>query len=77
MRGFAGTLNSSCYLQTPHVPPSLAQCLQYLQFLQAWHGSAPVHVAKNASLVIGKMLDIARLNRMAAKTERNLGLSMG
>jgi hypothetical protein len=33
------------YLQTPHLPPSLAQCLQYLQFLQALHGSAPVHVA--------------------------------
>jgi len=33
------------YLQTPHFPPSLAQCLQYLQFLQAWQGSAPVQVA--------------------------------
>jgi hypothetical protein len=32
-------------LQTPHVPPSFAQCLQYLQFLQAWHGSEPVQVA--------------------------------
>lgn len=30
------------YLQTPHFPPSLAQCLQYLQFLQAWQGSEPV-----------------------------------
>ncbi len=23
------------FLQTPHFPPSFAQCLQYLQFLQA------------------------------------------
>lgn len=28
-------------LQTPQVPPSLAQCLQYLQFLQALHGVLP------------------------------------
>lgn len=33
-------------LQTPHVPPSLAQCLQYRQELQAWQGSAPTQVAK-------------------------------
>ena len=33
-------------LQTPHVPPSLAQCLQYLQFLHALQGSEPVHVAE-------------------------------
>src|ERR1700677_1200869 len=32
-------------LHTPHVPPSFAQCLQYLQFLQALHGLAPVQVA--------------------------------
>jgi hypothetical protein len=32
-------------LHTPQVPPSFAQCLQYLQFLQAWHGSEPVQVA--------------------------------
>src|SRR5271156_4255826 len=37
------------YLQTPHLPPSLAQCLQYLQFLHAWQGSAPVHVAEKKS----------------------------
>ena len=36
-------------LQAPHAPPSLAQCLQYLQFLQALHGSLPVQVAKEAS----------------------------
>jgi hypothetical protein len=34
-------------LQTPHVPPSFAQCLQYLQFLQALHGLAPVQVAND------------------------------
>jgi hypothetical protein len=27
----------------------LGACLQYLQFLQAWQGSAPVHVAENTS----------------------------
>ena len=32
------------YLYTSHFPPSLAQCLQYLQFLQAWQGSEPVQV---------------------------------
>ena len=25
-----GMPNEVCFLQTPHVPPSLAQCLQYL-----------------------------------------------
>jgi hypothetical protein len=34
-------------LHTPHVPPSLAQCLQYLQFLQALHGLLPVQVAND------------------------------
>src|ERR1035438_7933854 len=29
----------------PHVPPFFAQCAQYLQFLQALQGSAPVQVA--------------------------------
>jgi hypothetical protein len=33
------------YLHTPHFPPSLAQCRQYLQFLHALQGSLPVHVA--------------------------------
>jgi len=33
------------YLHTPHLPPSLAQCLQYLQFLQALHDLEPVQVA--------------------------------
>jgi hypothetical protein len=34
------------YLHTPHFPPSLAQCRQYLQFLHALQGSLPVHVAE-------------------------------
>jgi hypothetical protein len=33
------------YLQTPHFPPSFAQCRQYRQFLQALQGSEPVQVA--------------------------------
>jgi hypothetical protein len=33
------------YLQTPQEPPSLAQCLQYLQFLQAMQLRKPVQVA--------------------------------
>ena len=37
------------HLQTPHFPPCFAQ---YLQFLQALHGSLPVHVAKKASVEI-------------------------
>ena len=41
-----GRRRHRCHLQTPHFPPSFAQCLQYLQFLQALHGSEPVHVAK-------------------------------
>jgi hypothetical protein len=36
--------NLARFLQTPHFPPSFAQCLQYLQFLQAWQGSEPVQV---------------------------------
>jgi hypothetical protein len=31
------------YLQTPHVPPFLAQYLQNLQFLQALQFFEPVH----------------------------------
>jgi hypothetical protein len=62
-------------LQTPHAPPSLAQCLQYLQFLQALHGSAPVQVAKNTSLVIGKMLEMARLNSIAATADLSLNMA--
>jgi hypothetical protein len=31
------------YLQTPQVPPFLAQYLQYLQFLQALQSLEPVH----------------------------------
>ena len=38
------------YLQTPHLPPSRAQCRQYLQFLQALQGSEPVHVAEKTSV---------------------------
>jgi hypothetical protein len=39
------------YLQKAHLPRSLAQCRQYLQFLHAWQGSAPMHVAENRSLL--------------------------
>lgn len=34
------------FLHTPQVPPSLAQCLQYLQFLQARQFALPVQVAE-------------------------------
>src|SRR5215469_163524 len=47
------------YLHTPHLPPSFAQCLQYLQFLQALHGSEPVHVdeyAANGRRALPKMV---------------------
>jgi hypothetical protein len=44
-RGYYWSLSALFFLHTPHFPPSLAQCLQYLQFLQAWQGSAPVQVA--------------------------------
>jgi hypothetical protein len=44
------TTRRAVHLQTPHLPPSLAQCRQYLQFLQALQGSLPVHVeAENTS----------------------------
>jgi hypothetical protein len=33
------------FRHTPQLPPSLAQCLQYLQFLQALQFFAPVQVA--------------------------------
>jgi hypothetical protein len=39
--------NGNCYfLQTLHVPPCLAQCLQYLQFLQARQFGPPEQVAR-------------------------------
>jgi hypothetical protein len=43
--GFVIAVRRACHLHTPHFPPSLAQCRQYLQFLQALQGSLPVHVA--------------------------------
>jgi hypothetical protein len=33
------------FLQTLQVPPSAWQCLQYLQFLQAWQLAPPEQVA--------------------------------
>jgi hypothetical protein len=59
-------------LHTPHVPPSLAQCLQYLQFLQALHGLLPVQVANDepaitkASKVQTKAIGQNLLARMTA-----------
>jgi hypothetical protein len=46
------TSSGHARLQTPQLPPSLAQCLQYLQFLHALHGSEPVHVAVEGSNAI-------------------------
>jgi hypothetical protein len=66
--------NILSYLQTPHFPPSLAQCLQYLQFLQAWQGSAPVHVAENMSSEVGMVRIID--NRSWTRATRNLDFSM-
>jgi hypothetical protein len=45
-------------LHTPQVPPFFAQCLQYLQFLQAWQSLAPVQVAKGLCKIVG---DVGRL----------------
>src|SRR5277367_4464535 len=56
------------YLQTPHFPPSFAQCLQYLQFLQALHGSEPVQVAENS----GVKLRRNAIRTIRARTEINL-----
>jgi hypothetical protein len=48
--GFVIAVHRACHLHTPHFPPSLAQCRQYLQFLHALQGSLPVHVgAENTS----------------------------
>ena len=44
-RGFVIAFRRA-YLHTSHFPPSLAQCRQYLQFLQALQGLEPVHVAE-------------------------------
>lgn len=48
-------------LQTPHLPPSLAQCLQYLQFLQALQGSPPVQVDKDSPLIAPSNRGVARI----------------
>lgn len=64
------------FLQTPHVPPSLWQCLQAVQFLQALHGSAPVHVAKKAPLAIGKAIEMARTKMIRRSAETNLDLNI-
>src|SRR6267378_6631257 len=68
------TVNPRSYLQTPHFPPSLAQCLQYLQFLQAWQGSAPVQVAAKMSGGIWLMRRID--NRSCARATRSLDFSI-
>src|SRR6266478_6405893 len=68
------TVNPRSYLQTPHFPPSLAQCLQYLQFLQAWQGSAPVQVAAKMSSGTRLMRRIA--NKICERAIRNRDLSM-
>jgi hypothetical protein len=45
----AGVLGAYAdFLHTPQVPPSFAQCLQYLQFLHALQGSLPVQVEREA-----------------------------
>jgi hypothetical protein len=58
------------HLQTPHLPPCFAQWEQYLQSLQALHGSLPVHVAKEVSAVIivitAKRPPVAKLETVAA-----------
>ena len=62
------------YLQTPHFPPSLAQCLQYLQFLQAWQGSAPVQVA--AEVPTGIWLRRRIDNKSCATAMKNFDFSI-
>jgi hypothetical protein len=52
-------------LHTPHVPPSFAQCLQYLQFLQALHGSLPVQVEKEPSVIAPRSRGNARMANQA------------
>jgi len=42
--------------QTPQVPPCFAQCLQYLQFLQAWQLAAPTHFAARAAVALRRVL---------------------
>lgn len=44
------------HLQTPQVPPSLAQCLQYLQFLHALQLPEPVQVAVFAGMLADKQV---------------------
>jgi hypothetical protein len=49
IRYLAGILGAYAdFLHTPQVPPSFAQCLQYLQFLHALQGSLPVQVEREA-----------------------------
>src|SRR5882762_844995 len=55
------------YLQTPHFPPSFAQCLQYLQFLQAWQGSEPVQVDEKEAR--GKRAAPSRKDKRIVATE--------
>jgi len=62
------------YLQTPHFPPSFAQCLQYLQFLQAWQGSAPVQVA--AKMSNESWLMRSDDNKICERTIRNRDFTM-
>jgi hypothetical protein len=45
-----------------------------LQFLQAWQGSAPVHVAENMSSEVGMVRIID--NRSWTRATRNLDFSM-
>jgi len=58
----------------PQVPPSFAQCLQYLQFLHALHGSLPVHVEKDSPVIAPSKNGVARTasNKLPFLSTRNL-----
>ena len=62
------------YLQTPHFPPSFAQCLQYLQFLHAWQGSEPVQVAECS--VAAAKTHVKRTIKQNPAIEKRRDLSM-
>lgn len=66
------------YLQTPQVPPSFAQCLQYLQFLQAEQFLEPVHfeavVRVNPKIELLNIIKIPAVRREIFFMANRLGI---
>lgn len=61
------------YLHTPHLPPSFAQCLQYLQFLHALQFLAPMHLALASAPIEDANIIAENATAVASRIVRFIG----